>query len=100
MKKQSKENPYGMDWQEFRKTLEFTEEEEALMELEWQIIKATIEAREKNNMSQRALSLASGIAQPAIAKIEKQKNSPQINTLIKLLVPLGYTLEIVPLERN
>jgi len=86
--------------EEYRKTLKFSKEEEFIMDLEYELIKATIEAREKNNMSQRALSLASGIAQPAIAKIEKQKNSPQINTLIKLLVPLGYTLEIVPLERD
>jgi len=100
MGRKNKTNPYGMTWEEFEKSLKFTKEEEFLMELEYELIKATIEARESNNMSQRALSLASGIAQPAIAKIEKHKNSPQINTLIKLLVPLGYTLEIVPLEKE
>ena len=92
--KKNKTIPYRMDWEEF------TKEEEFIMDLEYELIKATIEAREENNMSQRALSLASGIAQPAIAKIEKQNNSPQINTLIKLLVPLGYTLEIVPIEKK
>ena len=36
--------------------------------------------------------------QPVIARMEKGYTSPQIDTLIKLLVPLGKTLAVVPLE--
>jgi len=62
------------------------------------IIKATIEARKNNKLTQRDLAKKTGIKQPVIARIEKYVNSPQISTLIKLLYPMGYTLRIVPLD--
>ena len=57
-----------------------------------------IEAREARGMSQRDWAEASGIKQPAIARIESSRSTPRVDTLLKLLVPLGYTLSIVPLE--
>ena len=39
-----------------------------------------------------------GLKQPAIARIESHRSVPRVDTLLKLLVPLGYTLKIVPLE--
>ena len=42
--------------------------------------------------------MKSGIKQPVIARIEKCTNSPQTNTLIRLLYPMGYTIRVVPLE--
>ena len=59
-----------------------------------------IEAREAKGLSQRALAKLSGVKQPAIARMESMKSTPQINTLIKVLIPLGYTLEIVPLNQS
>ena len=32
--------------------------------------------------------------QPALVRIEKQNNSPSLKTVLKILEPLGYTLEI------
>ena len=61
------------------------------------IIRATIEARKKANLSPRELSKISGIKQPAIARIEKLKGSPRVDTLMKLLNSIGYTLRVVPL---
>lgn len=63
-------------------------------------IKATIEARKKNNLSQRDLSKKTGIKQPAIARIESQNRSPKISTLLKILYPMGYTLKVVPLKKK
>lgn len=88
-----------LTWEEVRNNLNLTEEEEEEIRLEEEIIKATIEARKKNNLTQKELSELSGIKQPAIARIEKRKNSPQIYTLFKLLYPMGYTIRIVPLEQ-
>ncbi len=87
-------------WEDVKKELEkgFTEEDFAEMELEKQIIEATIEARKKANLTQRELSEKSGVVQSAIAKIEKFVRVPQYTTLIKLLRPLGYTLKVVPIE--
>ena len=85
-------------WEEFEKKLNLTPEEEQQIRLEMDVIKATIEARKKNKLTQRELSKKSGVKQPVIARIEKCINSPQTNTLIKLLYPMGYTLRVVPLE--
>ena len=59
-----------------------------------------IEAREAKGLSQRELAELSGVKQPAIARMESMKSTPQIDTLIKVLIPLGYTLEIVPLKQS
>ncbi len=87
-------------WEEIRKGFNFTPEEEAEMELEMDIIRATIEARKNANLTQKELSEKSGIKQPSIAKIESFVHSPQATTLIKLLYPMGYTLKVVPLSER
>ena len=89
-------------WEDVKKEIEtdFTLEDFEEMELEKQVIRATIEARKKANITQQELSKLSGIIQPSIAKIERGVRIPQYTTLIKLLYPLGYTLKVVPLEKN
>ena len=59
-----------------------------------------IEAREKKGLSQRDLAELSGVKQPAIARLESMKSTPQIDTLLKILAPLGYTLSITPIENK
>ena len=55
-----------------------------------------IEAREKKGITQKKLAEMSGLKQPAIARLERMQTTPQIDTLLKVLKPLGYTLAIVP----
>jgi len=62
------------------------------------LIGKMIEAREAKGLSQRELAEISGVKQPAIARLESLKATPQIDTLFKVLHPLGYTIEIVPLN--
>jgi len=62
------------------------------------LIGKMIEAREEKGFSQRELAEISGVKQPAIARLESMKATPQIDTLFKVLHPLGYTIEIVPLN--
>ena len=85
-------------WDEVKKELNINSEQEAEIQLEEDIIEATIEARKKNKLTQRELSKISGVKQPVIARIEKYANSPQNSTLIKLLYPMGYTIRVVPLD--
>lgn len=75
-------------------------EKRAEIDFEVSIIGKMIEAREAKGLSQRELAKMSGVKQPAIARMESLKSTPQIDTLLKLLVPLGYTLEIVPLRKE
>lgn len=67
-------------------------------EFETKLISKLIEARESKGLSQRELAEISGIKQPAIARLENMRSTPQIDTLFRLLAPLGYTLSIVPIE--
>ena len=64
------------------------------------LIGKMIEAREEKGLTQRELAEISGIKQPAIARIESLKATPQIDTLFKVLYPLGYTIEIVPVKNR
>lgn len=93
-------NKKELTWEEVRKSLNITPEEEAEIQLEKDIIQATIEARKKNKLTQRELSKRSGVKQPVIARIEKCVNSPQTSTLIKLLYPMGYTIRVVPIDEK
>ena len=63
------------------------------------LIGKMIEAREEKGLSQRDLARLSSIRQPAIARLESMKVTPQIDTLFKLLNPLGYTIQIVPIPK-
>ncbi len=87
-------------WEELKKELNITPEQQAEIDLEVEILKATIEAREKNNMTQEELSQKTGLKQSTIARLESGKHSPTTSTLIKILTPLGYKLTIVPIDKK
>ena len=76
------------------------EHEIKLKELERDVIRQVVEARKSQKLSQRVVGERAGIIRETVAKIENNLNSPQINTLIKLLEPIGYTLGVVPLLKD
>lgn len=75
-----------------------TEEEEELIRIEEELIRAMIDARESQHLSQAQLARICNVKQPLIARLESRKHFPQIDTMLKVLLPLGYTLKIVPKE--
>lgn len=75
----------------------YTAEERAEIEFEVALIIKLIEAREANGLTQAQLAEQSGMKQSAIARLENLKSSPRIETLHKVLTPLGYKLAIVPI---
>ena len=83
------------NWKDFRKTLNLTPEEEEIINLEKSLINAIVDAREQNGLTQKQLSELCGVKQPIIARLESAIHSPQINSIIKILKPLGYTLTVV-----
>ena len=86
-------------WEKFEEELNLTPEEEARINFETKLLKATIEARKKANMTQEDLSRKTGIKQSAIARFESGRQLPNTDTLFKILEALGCTLEIVPLKK-
>lgn len=94
------ENPaIGRSWEEVREEL-FTPEEIAESNLRVALIGEIIKARQEKGISQKKLEELSGVKQPVIARMENGTTSPQIDTVMKVLAPLGKTLAIVPLKKN
>ena len=73
-----------------------TQTEKDEIQLKISLVGKLIEAREQKGISQKRLAEMSGLKQPAIARLERMQATPQIDTLFKVLKPLGYTLAIVP----
>jgi DNA-binding XRE family transcriptional regulator len=91
-------SPIGNNWEDVRKKL-FTPEEIAESDLRVAIIGALIEARKEKGITQKQLEEMSGVRQPVIARMEKG-NNPQLDTVLKVLAPLGKTLRVVPLTQD
>ena len=72
--------------------------ERARIEFEVELIGKLIEAREAQGLTQKQLAEAAGVKQSAVARLETLKATPQIDTLFKVLTPMGYKLAIVPAD--
>jgi DNA-binding XRE family transcriptional regulator len=59
-----------------------------------------IKARNEGKISQRKLEALTGVRQATISDMEAGKSSPSIDTVIKVLAPLGKTLAVVPIKRG
>lgn len=75
-----------------------TPEEILESDLRVALIGELIKARQERGLSQKKLEELSGVKQPVIARMEKGQTSPQLDTILKVLAPLGKTLAIVPLN--
>ena len=56
---------------------------------------AIIDARQAKGLSQKELAEITGIKQPAIARLENGHISPSVDTINKLLAPLGKRLAVI-----
>ncbi|MDR1194621.1 MAG: helix-turn-helix transcriptional regulator [Peptococcaceae bacterium] len=77
-------------------TSNLTQSEKSEIQLKIDLVGKLIEAREQKGISQKKLAEMSGLKQPAIARLERMRATPQIDTLFRVLQPLGYTIAIVP----
>jgi len=84
-------------WSDVEKEI-FTAEEIRESRLRVDIIGELIRARNEKGLSQRELENLSGVKQPIISRMEAGETSPQIDTVLRVLAPLGKTLAVVPLE--
>jgi len=74
--------------------------ERAKIEFEVELIGKLIAAREAKGLTQQQLAEAAGIKQSAVARLETLKATPQIDTLFKVLTPMGFKLTIVPVDER
>jgi len=73
---------------------EYIKREQFLIEKKYELIERISKIRRENNMSQEELSSLIEMKQPSLARIERGLVTPGIDTLLKILYPLGYTIEI------
>ena len=85
-------------WKDVRSEL-YTAEEIRESNLRVAIIGELIKARQEKNISQRELEQLSGVKQPIISRMEAGETKPQLDTVLRVLAPLGKTLAVVPIEQ-
>jgi len=83
-------------WRDVRPEL-YTAEKIKESNLKVAIIGELIKARQEKNISQRELEQLSGVKQLIISRMEAGETSPQLDTVLRVLAPLGKTLAVVPL---
>lgn len=87
-------------WKDLKKELILSPEDRNAIELEKDLMRTIAHIREEKGLTQSQLAEMCNVKQPVIARMESSVHSPQIDSLLKILTPLGYTLQIVPLEKK
>jgi DNA-binding XRE family transcriptional regulator len=94
----------GSTWADYEREARergvLTPEREAIIKAETDILSALIDARKVNKISQRELERLTGVQKSTIGRIEIGQNSATVETLLKILIPLGKTLAVVPIEQR
>ena len=75
-------------------------DEKKVMELEYNLICDFVKLRNELDLTQKEMGEASNTVREIIAAIETKRNHPQINTLIRILEPFGYTLSITKIKKD
>ena len=92
-------SPKGKNWNEVEQII-FTPEEIAASDLRVAMMIEIADTRAEKGITQKKLEELSGVKQPIIARMEKGYTSPQIDTVLKVLAPLGKTLSIVDIQER
>ncbi len=87
-------------WKELKNNLSIGPEDKNAIELEKDLIRTMVAIREEKGLTQSQLAEMCKVKQPVIARMESSVHSPQIDSLLKILTPLGYTLQIVPIGKK
>ena len=64
------------------------------------IIGSIVEQRNSMGISQRELASICKIPQSTLARIESFKTTPNLETLLKIMQPLGLTLSVTAISAN
>lgn len=73
-------------------------EDETIAAMENELLNSIVKLREEKGLSQVQLARLCNMKQPVISRMENSIHSPQITSLLRVLIPLGYKLQIVSLD--
>lgn len=79
--------------------MENINEDLELIDLEYNLICDFIKLRNELGLTQKQMAEEAHVVREMIAVIENRSKHPQINTLIKILKPFGYTLSITKINK-
>ena len=79
-------------WKELRNELNISKEDENIIELEKELIRAMVNIREEKGWTQLELAEKCNVKQPVISRLEKDIHSPRVDSLLRVLTAMGYTL--------
>ncbi len=89
----------AVKWDDLKKNItSLSQEDYDEIDLKVKIVGEILEARKKAGITQTELENLTGIKQTFIARFENNRMDPQLTTVLKLLRPLGLTLDVVPLN--
>lgn len=83
-------------WQDTEKEL-FTPAEREECRIQAEIMMELVKTRREQGISQRKLGKMTGVTRSVIARLETGQTSPTLETMMKILVPLGKTLVMADL---
>ena len=72
--------------------------EEKLEKLEKDFIESFVKLRKDHKLTQQQMADDGHVIRETIARIENSITSPQINTLLKIIEPLGYTIKLTKIK--
>ena len=70
-----------------------------IVELEYNLICDFIKLRNELGLTQKQMAKEANVVREMISVIENGTKHPQINTLIKILKPFGYTISITKIKK-
>lgn len=86
-------------WQDYKNHVQNIDEDNRLLMEEiaefTNIVSAMIDKRTALGITQRDLAQLCGLPQSSIARIESGKTTPKLDTLLKIIHPLGLKIKLV-----
>ncbi len=73
---------------------------ERLESLEREFIESFVKLRKNHKLTQQEMADNGHVIRETIARIENSITSPQINTLLKIVEPLGYTIKLTKIKEK
>ena len=98
-----KEEAGCRSWIEWTPELErelLTPDEILDVRLKSRVMCALIDAREERNISLQDVARMSGVNRSTVTKVAMAATNPSVWTLIRMLRPLGLTLDVVPIPEE
>jgi len=88
-------------WDDLKKNITaLSQEDWDEIDLKVKIVGEIVKARKSAGITQAELENLTGVKQTFIARLENNRMDPQLTTVLKLLRPLGLTLDVVPISPN